>query len=163
MSAISNFNLQLESSDKIIFTVNYEVIKCSQTISNMLVSQRLDKSQMESQIVRVCLNKISSVILEKVLQWAEHYKNTSKLDEDRFEAKELKLSEWDMYFLKKNDEYLLDIMLAANFLHIQLLVDMTCQTVATRIKRRTAICFNNVSKPSNEVDDNNSCEKLPSD
>lgn len=163
MGANNNYDLQLECSDKIIFTVNHDVIKCSKTISNMLVSLRLNKSEIESQIVCVPLNKISSTVLEKVLQWAEHYKNASKFDEDRFEAKELKLSEWDMYFLKENDEYLLDIMLAAKFLNIQLLLDMTCQTVAARIKGRTAVRFNNVFNPSNEVDDNNSCEKLPSD
>lgn len=44
------------------------------------------------------------------------------------------MKEFDAEFMKVDHRFIFDIVLAANFLNINSLLDLTCQTVADKIK-----------------------------
>ena len=75
---------------------------------------------------------ISSTILRKVIQWATYHKDDPApppIDHKK-ETTADDISSWDADFLKVDHQTLLEIILAANFLDIQGLCDVSCQTVA---------------------------------
>ena len=60
------------------------------------------------------------------------------LNERRWESlPENEKTVWDKYFVKVDDETLFNLILAANYLDIKPLLDLTCKTVADEIKGKT--------------------------
>lgn len=85
------------------------------------------------------LPNVNSAILRKVIQWANHHKDDPPLPEDD-ENKEKRtddISSWDTEFLKVDQGTLFELILAANYLDIKGLLDVTCKTVANMIKGKT--------------------------
>lgn len=123
-------SIKLRSSDGIIFETSLEVAKCSDTIKTMLEDLGINESVNEV----VPLPKVTSKTLIKILEWADHHKDdteiiiTKNIDE---------LSLWDLDFLKVDQETLFDIILAANFLDIKNLLDISCTAVANIMKGKT--------------------------
>lgn len=123
-------SIKLRSSDGIIFETSLEVAKCSDTIKTMLEDLGINENVNEV----VPLPKVTSKTLIKILEWADHHKDdteiiiTKNIDE---------LSLWDLDFLKVDQETLFDIILAANFLDIKNLLDISCTAVANIMKGKT--------------------------
>ncbi|XP_023223040.1 S-phase kinase-associated protein 1-like [Centruroides sculpturatus] len=85
------------------------------------------------------LPNVNSVILKKVIQWATYHKDDPLPPEDD-ENKEKRtddISSWDADFLKVDQGTLFELILAANYLDIKGLLDVTCKTVANMIKGKT--------------------------
>jgi len=85
------------------------------------------------------LPNVNSAILRKVIQWAKHHKDDAPVTEDD-ENKEKRtddISSWDADFLKVDQGTLFELILAANYLDIKGLLDVTCKTVANMIKGKT--------------------------
>ncbi|KAI4477531.1 hypothetical protein M0804_012648 [Polistes exclamans] len=146
-------NIKLQSSDGEVFEVDVDIAKCSVTIKTMLEDLGMDDEEEEA----VPLPNVNSVILRKVLQWATYHKDDPPPPEDD-ENKEKRtddISSWDADFLKvvifiviyyiailteayKVDQgTLFELILAANYLDIKGLLDVTCKTVANMIKGKT--------------------------
>ncbi|KAH8336792.1 hypothetical protein KR059_003265 [Drosophila kikkawai] len=131
--------VRLESSDKVLFEVHYDVIKCSETIRKAL--QDLGD---EDDFGVLPVPKVSSQILEMVLNWATYHKNDipKVIDEDAEEDESMEkrtddICAWDTNFLNVDQGILYEIILAANYLNIQNLLHTTYKTVANMIKGKT--------------------------
>jgi S-phase kinase-associated protein 1 len=80
----------------------------------------------------VPLPMVDSKILIKVIEYCKyHHQSESSMvpDEEK--------SNWDKDFVKVDDETLFNLILAANYLDIKSLLDLTCKTVADEIKGKT--------------------------
>ncbi|RWS07785.1 S-phase kinase-associated protein 1-like protein [Dinothrombium tinctorium] len=128
-------NIKLKSSDNEIFEVDVEIAKASVTIKTMLEDLGMDEDDDEA----VPLPNVNSTILKKVIQWATYHKDDPPPPEDD-ENKEKRaddISSWDADFLKVDQGTLFELILAANYLDIKGLLDVTCKTVANMVKGKT--------------------------
>ncbi|CAK9305109.1 unnamed protein product [Gordionus sp. m RMFG-2023] len=127
-------NIKLQSSDGEIFEMDVEIAKVSGTIKTMLEDLGMEDEEEEV----VPLPNVNAAILKKVIQWATHHKDdpTPPDDEER-EKRTDDISSWDADFLKVDQGTLFELILAANYLDIKGLLDVTCKTVANMIKGKT--------------------------
>jgi len=128
-------NIKLQSSDGEIFEVDVEIAKQSVTIKTMLEDLGMDEEEDEP----VPLPNVNAAILKKVIQWCTYHKDDPPPPEDD-ENKEKRtddISSWDAEFLKVDQGTLFELILAANYLDIKGLLDVTCKTVANMIKGKT--------------------------
>jgi len=118
--------------------VEVDIIQCSVTIKTMLEDLGFDEHG-EEENEMIPLPNVNSTILNKVIQWATHHKDDAAPSEDD-ETKEKRtddISSWDADFLKGEQSTLFELILAANYLDIKGLLDVTCKTVANMIKGKT--------------------------
>ncbi|XP_057975892.1 SKP1-like protein 1A [Malania oleifera] len=118
--------ITLRSSDGETFEVDEIVALESQTIKHMIEDDCADNG--------IPLPNVTSKILAKVIEYCKKHVETPKTD-DRNADDELK--SWDIDFVKVDQATLFDLILAANYLNIKSLLDLTCQTVADMIKGKT--------------------------
>ena len=92
------------------------------------------------------LPNINSIILKKVIDWCRYHVNDEEpMEEDHGENKGTQrkqrqieeLCDWDKGFVKVDKGILFDIILAANYLHIQGLINMACATVAKMLMNKS--------------------------
>jgi len=127
--------LKLKSSDGEEFSVDQQTIRCSLTIKTMLEDLGVEDGEEEF----IPLPNVTATILAKVIEWATHHKDDPPAAED-VENKEKRtddISSWDADFLKVDQGTLFELILAANYLDIKGLLDVTCKTVANMIKGKT--------------------------
>ncbi|KAF5745352.1 SKP1-like protein 1B-like [Tripterygium wilfordii] len=124
----------LKSSDGETFEVELAVALQSQTIKHMIEDECADAA--------IPLPNVSSKILAKVIEYckkhieaeaAEGSKDKEKISSDESEN----LRAFDTDFVNVDQITLFDLILAANYLNIKSLLDLTCQTVADMIKGKT--------------------------
>ncbi|XP_034964110.1 S-phase kinase-associated protein 1-like [Zootoca vivipara] len=121
-------SIKLQSSDGKIFEVDVEIAKQSVTIKTMLEDLGMDDDP-------VPLPNVNAAILKKVT----HQKDDPPPPEDD-ENKEKRTDDipvWDQEFLKVDQGTLFELILAANYLDIKGLLEVTCKTVANMIKGKT--------------------------
>ncbi|MEJ1272908.1 S-phase kinase-associated protein 1A [Cricetulus griseus] len=142
-------SIKLQSSDGEIFEVDVEIAKQSVTIKTML------EDQSGLKLTEICLPSaeikgvsihypayvqfLVAVCLDGVIQWCTHHKDDPPPPEDD-ENKEKRTDDipvWDQEFLKVDQGTLFELILAANYLDIKGLLDVTCKTVANMIKGKT--------------------------
>ena len=81
------------------------------------------------------LPNVSGKILEKVIEFCTHHLNDSPPNSDAGDDKRTdNISPWDTDFCKIDQTTLFELILAANYLDIKPLLDLTCKTVANMIK-----------------------------
>ncbi|KAK2973679.1 hypothetical protein RJ640_022136 [Escallonia rubra] len=118
--------ITLKSSDGESFEVDQAVALESQTIKHIVEDDCADSV--------IPLPNVTSKILAKVIEYCKMHVEPLKPD-DRAAADDLK--SWDAEFVKVDQPTLFDLILAANYLNIKSLLDLTCQTVADMIKGKT--------------------------
>ena len=116
--------IKLQSSDGEVFPVDVEIAKQSVTIKTMLE----DLGGMEDGDEVVPLPNVNAAILKKVIQWSTYHKD----DPDQ-EKKTDDIISWDNDFLKVDQGTIFELTLAANYLDIKGLLDVTCKTVANNM------------------------------
>jgi S-phase kinase-associated protein 1 len=79
----------------------------------------------------VPLPMVDSKILIKVIEYCKYHHANEKNTPEEEKAN------WDKDFVKVDDETLFNLILAANYLDIKSLLDLTCKTVADEIKGKT--------------------------
>ncbi|EGG14320.1 hypothetical protein DFA_12090 [Cavenderia fasciculata] len=122
--------VKLESSDKQIFEVEKEIANMFTAIKNLLEDIGEDATE-------IPLPNVSSTILAKVIEWCKYHLEHPKPDEKR-DPKEIYEYIWDKEFVKALDHTtLFELILAANYLDIKGLLDVTCKTVANMIRAKT--------------------------
>ncbi|KAI3949291.1 hypothetical protein MKW98_023228 [Papaver atlanticum] len=118
----------LRSNEGDIFEVQESVALLSQTITHMI----------EDVVVAgnvITLFNISSDILKKVIEFLEKH-----VEKDRDEDEKEELRKWDEKFaeeLKTSQYILVEMILAANYLATNCLLDVSCQACADMIKGKT--------------------------
>ncbi|KAH8281177.1 hypothetical protein KR018_002716, partial [Drosophila ironensis] len=127
--------IKLQSSDEEIFFVDIQVAKCSGTIKTMLE----DCGMEEDENAIVPLANVNSAILRKVLVWAQYHKDDPQPteDDDTEERRSDDINAWDTEYLKIDQCDLFDLIVAANYLDIKGLLELTCKSVANMIKGKT--------------------------
>ena len=123
-SRAESTSVKLKSKQEEIFEVEKEVACRSITVKNMVEDTGLDAP--------VPLPMVDSKILIKVIEYCKyhHKAECESLPEDEKTV-------WDKDFVKVDDETLFNLILAANYLDIKPLLDLTCKTVADEIKGKT--------------------------
>ncbi|GLJ59630.1 hypothetical protein SUGI_1516610 [Cryptomeria japonica] len=116
----------LSSSDGQVFEVDMKVAMISQTLSNMLK----DTEDTGSETAPIKLANVSSRIFNLIIEYGKYHVEAQKSDTSEPTAdlkkrvRELVADDKDTFF---------QLMIAANFLHIQSLLDLSYQIVAEDI------------------------------
>lgn len=131
---MSGTEVKFVSSDGREFSVPVEIASMSMTIKNMV-----DDLGAEAD-VPIPLPNISGEILEKVIAYCKyHFEHPTPQTEDK-KGEPLRTDDiipWDREFCNVDQATLFKLVLAANFLDIKPLLDLTCKTIANLIKGRT--------------------------
>ena len=114
--------------------VDLEVVQKSTILKNMI-----EDTGKEGEIP---IPNIQLPILKKVLEFCDHYRNsTPKEIKKPLVSKELSengVDDWDAKFIElSNVDDLIDLVVAANFLDIESLVNLGCAKIATLIKGKS--------------------------
>ncbi|XP_071691418.1 SKP1-like protein 1A [Rutidosis leptorrhynchoides] len=116
----------LKSSDGETFEVEEAVALQSQTIKHMIEDDCADTI--------IPVPNVTSNILSKVIEYCKRHAESSKNDDKEAETE---LKAFDAGFVEVDQQTLFDLILAANYLDIKSLLDLTCQTVADMIKGKS--------------------------
>lgn len=124
--------LQLQSQDMESFKVSKEIAMMSSLIATMWSG---DKSEL-----KVPLPNVKGSILKKVIEYMTyHHTNPPKEIEKPLKSANMRevVTEWDAQFVEVDQETLFELILAANYMDIKPLLDLTCAKVASMIKGKT--------------------------
>ncbi|XP_058728019.1 SKP1-like protein 1A [Vicia villosa] len=128
MASTSAKKINLKSSDGEIFVIDEAVALESQTIKHMIEDDCADETG-------IPLPNVTSKILAKVIEYCNKHVDAANSDGRSVDEDEIK--NWDAEFVKVDQKTLFDLILAANYLDIKSLLDLTCKTVADMIKGKT--------------------------
>jgi S-phase kinase-associated protein 1 len=120
----------LRSFDGEEFEIEEDVAIQSQTIQHMMEDGCADNG--------IPLPNVDSRTLSKVIEYCKHHvaeAGASSAASDNNKGEEVKT--WDAQFMEVDQATLFDLIMAANYLNIKGLLDLTCQTVANMIKGKT--------------------------
>lgn len=113
--------LVLKSSDGHSFEVEEKIAIQSQTIAHMVEDDCADNG--------IPLANVTSKTLALVIEYCKkHHVDEANPTSDK------ELNKWDKQFMETDQSTIFDLILAANYLNIKSLLDLTCQTVADMIK-----------------------------
>merc|ERR1712072_657325 len=119
----------LKSSDDETFEVDQEVANMSETIKNMIEDTGAD--------VAIPLPNVSGKDLAKVIEYCTFKVNSKKKNADGNVMSEEDVKNWENEFVKVDQGTLFQLILAANYLNIKELLDLTCFTVASMIRGKS--------------------------
>jgi len=125
--------VKLLSSDETSFEVEREIAEMSVTIRNML-------EDIPETDTAIPLPNVTGKIMQKVIEYCRYHKEHPSQggDENRKDDKRTDdIIPWDVEFCKVDQATLFELILAANYLDIKPLLDLTCKTVANMIKGKT--------------------------
>ncbi|XP_047332762.1 SKP1-like protein 1B [Impatiens glandulifera] len=124
---MSNFKkIVLKSSDDQTFEMDEIVAHQSQTLRHMIEDSCADTV--------IPVPNITGKIMAKVIEYCNRHAETPKSEEKTFDEE---LKKFDEDFVQVDQGILFDLILAANYLEIKTLLDLTCEAVAEMIKGKT--------------------------
>nr|XP_029722738.1 S-phase kinase-associated protein 1-like [Aedes albopictus] len=112
--------IKLQSDDGEQFEVPPPSIKCFKTIKPIV--EDLLRSESKEAVFRV--PNVNGGTLQILLEWVDYHKDDESLDENNGHI--LTMCEWDRELLKVDKTVLHELVLAANCLYIQGLLDVAC-------------------------------------
>jgi S-phase kinase-associated protein 1 len=128
--------VHLVSSEGESFDVSLSVAKMSGLVKTMI-----DEDQDSEEAQEIPLPNVKSAILAKVIEFAQYYQKTEPMTEIEKPLKSANMAEvvqdWYAKFVAVEQELLFEMILAANYMDIKPLLDLTCATVASMIKGKT--------------------------
>jgi len=125
-------SLTLESADKEKFVVPKKVAIMSELVKTMAEGDKEEKE--------IPLPNVKSKVLQKVISYLKyHAENPVKEIEKPLKSANMSevVSQWDADFVDVEQEMLFELILAANYMDIKSLLDLTCAKVASMIKGKT--------------------------
>jgi len=129
------------SSDKVLNLVSQESqsfpVHKKTALMSELVKTMAEGDKDETDIP---LPNVKSAVLQKVIQYLTyHVSNPSKEIEKPLKSANMAevVSQWDADFVDVEQEMLFELILAANYMDIKPLLDLTCAKVASMIKGKT--------------------------
>ena len=134
MAAEEGKTVRFKTSDDQDRDVSYAIAKMNQTIATMI-----DDDCFEESDEGLPLSNVSAAVLDKVIEYCQHHKDDPPLSEEQVEEKRREeITGWDSDFVNRLSQLeLFELILAANFLDNQLLLDLTCKKVAFMIRGKT--------------------------
>ncbi|KAG9015936.1 E3 ubiquitin ligase complex SCF subunit scon-3, partial [Tulasnella sp. 427] len=86
----------------------------------------------------ISLRNVNASVLKKVLEYCEHHRGgpppAANDDKPKWATE---ISDWDQKFIQVDQDMLFEIILAADYLNIDPLLDVGCKTIANMIKGKT--------------------------
>eukprot|EP00253_Pinus_taeda_P018190 PITA_18190 len=119
----------LKSSDNQLFHVTEAVASESEYMKMMIEDTDTANA--------IPLLNVYSKILSKVMEYCKYHVKAQMLAAGKSAISEDEIRTWDEEFVKVDEATLSDLILAADYLHIKNLLDLTCQNVADMIKDKT--------------------------
>ncbi|CAN1229788.1 SKP1-like protein 4 [Linum perenne] len=127
-------NLKLKSSDGETFEVSEAVASKSKMIKNMIDDDCADGTIPVANVTGKVMAKVANVtgkVMAKVIEYCKKHVD----EEEKHQAAANPLKDWDGKFVKElSMEMLFDVTLAANYLDIKELLDLTCEYIASMMK-----------------------------
>lgn len=131
----------LESKDGEKIDVPKKVIMMSGLIKDMLEEDAPDDDEdMEhKETPTIPIPNVEEKPLKKVIEYCQnHWNNKADPIEKPLKGRiEEVISEWDRRFLEIDQQLLIELIMAANYLNIKDLLDLTCAKVASMIKGKS--------------------------
>ncbi|KAL4559909.1 hypothetical protein LXL04_032055 [Taraxacum kok-saghyz] len=128
MSSSKSKVIVLRSSDGEMFEIDEAVAVESQMIKHMIEDGCADTI--------IPLPNVTSQILSKVIEYCKKHVEKPETD-DKKKTVEEDLDSFDAEFVKVDGETLFDLILAANYLNIKYLLNLTCQAAADVMKGKS--------------------------
>lgn len=112
-------------------TTLYKNIELCQTIKNICNHPENEEEIEDWEVPQgeIPLNDVNYDVLNKVIAFCKFHSENKNINNDSEEY-----INWKKEYLDITDDELFNIILAANYLDVKTLLDMTCETVATYIK-----------------------------
>jgi S-phase kinase-associated protein 1 len=129
---IQENDLTLHAQDGSAFTVKRKVALGSELIKTMTENDKDETS--------IPLPNVKGNILEKVIAYLEHHvHNPAKEIERPLRSANMRevVEQWDADFVEVEQDVLFELILAANYMDIKPLLDLTCAKVASMLKGKT--------------------------
>ena len=124
MTEVETEYVKLKSKQEELFEVETKTAFRSITIKNMVEDTGLD--------INVPVPMVDSSTLVKVIEYLKYHQ---RAEEETIPEDEQ--TRWDKDYIKVDDETLFNTILAANYLDIKPLLDLTCKAVADEIKGKS--------------------------
>eukprot|EP00441_Pelagodinium_beii_P035455 CAMPEP_0197640488 /NCGR_PEP_ID=MMETSP1338-20131121/14759_1 /TAXON_ID=43686 ORGANISM="Pelagodinium beii, Strain RCC1491" /NCGR_SAMPLE_ID=MMETSP1338 /ASSEMBLY_ACC=CAM_ASM_000754 /LENGTH=170 /DNA_ID=CAMNT_0043213341 /DNA_START=74 /DNA_END=583 /DNA_ORIENTATION=+ len=135
----SGRKVKLVSMEGEAFEVDLEVAQMSELVKTMTGDEDEDDEDDEEEN-EVPLVNVKKHVLAKVLDYCKHHVHNPPKDIQK-PLKTANLAEivsaWDAAYVNVQQEMLFDLILAANYMDIKPLLDLTCAKVASMIKGKT--------------------------
>ncbi|KAL3761331.1 hypothetical protein ACHAWU_000465 [Discostella pseudostelligera] len=132
---VESGNVNLVSKEGESFTVETEVARMSE-----LVRAMLDDDCDDDGVTEIPLPNVKAAVLRKVIEFCQHHR-TEPMTEIEKPLKSAQMAEvvqkWYADFVAVEQVLLFELILAANYMDIKPLLDLTCATVASMIKGKT--------------------------
>ncbi|CAG9317932.1 unnamed protein product [Blepharisma stoltei] len=125
---MADTKLKLKSREDQIFEVEVGIALQSQLIKSVV-----EDSGTEEEIP---LPNVRGPILEKVIEYLRHYKDSQPLDIERplkADAFEESVPAWDSEFIKLRPDVVLELLSASNYLDIKPLIDLCAAKIASML------------------------------
>lgn len=119
----------LISSDKQVFEVNMDVAIQSRMVKNIIEDTGVDEI--------VPIPNVHSRIFALVIEFCKFHADAEKKIDDRPAKTVEEVDAWDAMFMNVDQSTLLQLIHAANYLDIEHLLNLTCQTIAQILKGKT--------------------------
>jgi S-phase kinase-associated protein 1 len=120
---VTSKKINLISSDGDVFEVDYDVALMSKTVEEAI--ETIPTGDTNS----ISLSLVRSEILNKVIEYCKKHNSAQMLDVD--------LNDWDVEFASVDYTTLFDLILSANYMNINSLLDLVCGKIADMIKGKT--------------------------
>jgi S-phase kinase-associated protein 1 len=122
----------LISRDNVQIKVDTNVIKMSGLVEDMLEEE-------DEGIPTIPIPNVDSKTLQKVIEYCQYHHNNRADEIERPLKGKLEdvICEWDQSFLEIDQQMLIDLIMAANYLNIKDLLDLTCAKVASTLKGKS--------------------------
>ncbi|XP_021773392.1 SKP1-like protein 1A [Chenopodium quinoa] len=129
-SPSSSKKVVLQSSNKEFFSVDENSARLSQTLKHIIEDLEIGDSNNF-----IPVPNVDAKILSKVIEYCnKHVVPVSP----EFKTTEDEIKQWDKDFLKVDQDTLIQLILASNYLGIKGLLDLTCQAIADIMQSKTA-------------------------
>jgi len=122
-------NVTLVSCDGQECTVTVKVAQMSETVKHLIEDTGIENP--------IPLPNVTGKILTKVVEYCKHHSENPEPESEKKEKRTDDISPYDQEFCKVDQQTLFELILAANYLDIKSLLDLTCKTVANMIKGKT--------------------------
>ena len=124
----------LQSQEGTEFQVSCKIAKMSETVKNLIEDIGVDSA--------IPLPNVTGKILAKVVEYCKYHDEhpnpvTEEKDNEDEPRRTDDISDWDKAFCEVDQPTLFELVLAANYLDIKDLLDLTCKTIANMIKGKT--------------------------
>eukprot|EP00286_Rhodomonas_abbreviata_P029626 CAMPEP_0181314110 /NCGR_PEP_ID=MMETSP1101-20121128/14631_1 /TAXON_ID=46948 /ORGANISM="Rhodomonas abbreviata, Strain Caron Lab Isolate" /LENGTH=172 /DNA_ID=CAMNT_0023421157 /DNA_START=40 /DNA_END=558 /DNA_ORIENTATION=- len=106
-----------------------------------LVQTMIDQDADQDEAQDIPLPNVKSQVLAKVVEFLQYYPTDPMIDIEKpiksTKMEEIMSQEWYAKFVDVEQELLFELILAANYMDIKPLLDVTCCAVASQIKNKT--------------------------